>query len=300
MLNVFDIQRFALHDGPGIRTTIFVKGCPLNCLWCHNPESKKFEPQLSCLFKNCVSCGNCVAACPNGVHTITESGEHLIDFAKCECCGKCVEACYNKVLKIFGTPMSTEEIMKTVMKDVSFYKTSNGGLTISGGEPMSQFAGTKELLAAAREKGLHTCLDTSGYAPTERYEEIMPYVNVFLLDYKLTDLEKHKKYTGVPNDIIKKNLDYIATHGGTIFLRCPVIPGINDDDEHFEAIAALSQKYDAIEQVNVMAYHDMAKGKVKHIGETYALEDLKTVDKEGKKEMYDRLERLGCLRLKES
>jgi pyruvate formate lyase activating enzyme len=300
MLNVFDIQRFALHDGPGIRTTIFVKGCPLNCLWCHNPESKKFEPQLSCIFKNCVSCGNCVSACPNDVHTITNEGVHEIAFDKCQHCGSCVEACYNKALKIFGTKMDTDELMKIIVRDRSFYEKSNGGLTVSGGEPMSQFDGTLELFKAAKNEGLHTCLDTSGFARKELYEQIMPYVDVFLFDYKLTDCEKHQKYTGVPNDLIKSNMDMLCKNCAVIFLRCPIIPGINDDDEHLDAIAALSRKYDAIAQVNVMAYHDMAKGKIKHIGGTYALEDLKTVDKTEKQALYDRLEKMGCLRLQES
>lgn len=300
MLTVFDIQRFALHDGPGIRTTIFVKGCPLDCLWCHNPESKSFHPQLSCLFKNCTGCGNCAAVCPNGVHKILADGTHEIAFDKCVQCGACVKACYNHVLKIFGTKMTSQELMETVLRDVSFYEKSGGGLTISGGEPMSQFEGTLEMMRLAKENGLHTCLDTSGFAPTERYEQIMPYVDRFLLDYKLTDAEKHKQYTGVPNDLIKKNLDFLCTHGAKISLRCPIIPGINDDDEHFAAIAALSQKYEAITEVNVMAYHDMAKGKVKHIGQSYALEDIKTVDKAGKEAMYGRLEKMGCLRLKES
>lgn len=300
MLTVFDIQRFALHDGPGIRTTIFVKGCPLDCLWCHNPESKSFHPQLSCLFKNCTGCGNCAVVCPNGVHRILEDGTHEIAFDKCVQCGACVKACYNHVLKIFGTKMTSQELMQTVLRDVSFYEKSGGGLTISGGEPMSQFEGTLEMMRLAKEKGLHTCLDTSGFAPTERYEQIMPYVDRFLLDYKLTDEEKHKQYTGVPNELIKKNLDFLCTQGVKLSLRCPIIPGINDDDEHFAAIAALSQKYEAITEVNVMAYHDMAKGKVKHIGQSYALEDIKTVDKAGKEAMYERLEKMGCLRLKES
>lgn len=300
MLQIFDIQRFALHDGPGIRTTIFVKGCPLNCLWCHNPESKRFQPQLSCLFKNCTSCGTCVSVCPNGVHSIDATGAHEIDFDRCQCCGACVEACYNKVLKIYGVKMSTEEMIKIVLRDVPYYERSGGGLTISGGEPMSQFDGTLELLKRAKEKGLHTCLDTSGFASTERYEQIMPYVDLFLLDYKLTDMEKHKTYTGVPNDLIKENLDMLCRNGALIYLRCPIIPGINDDDEHFAAIAMLSQKYESILQVNVMAYHDMAKGKVKHIGQTYALPELKTVDKAGKRQIYNRLEQMGCLRLAES
>lgn len=195
--------------------------------------------------------------------------------------------------------MDTKDLMKTILRDSSFYEKSHGGLTISGGEPMSQFDGTLELLALAKKNNLHTCLDTSGFAPTEKYEQIMSYVDIFLFDYKLTDPDKHREFTGVPNELILQNLDFLCSHGATVFLRCPIIPGINDDDEHFAAIAALSQKYDSIAQVNIMAYHDMAKGKIKHIGGTYALEDLKTVDKDGKQAILDRLEELGCHKLVE-
>lgn len=299
-LQVFDIQRFALHDGPGIRTTIFVKGCPLDCLWCHNPESKRFRPQLSCLYKNCTSCGRCVKACPNGVHRIDAEGHHHIAYEKCIQCGRCVDECYNKALKIYGHPRDTQELLELIQRDADFYRRSGGGLTISGGEPMSQFEGTKELLQKAKDAGLHTCLDTCGFAPTEKYQEIKQYVDLFLLDYKLTDREKHKKYTGVDNTLIKKNLKFLCENGASLFLRCPVIPGINDDDEHFAAIAALSRQYSAIKQVNIMAYHDMAKSKAVQIGTEYALSDLKTVEKEQKEELYHRLEAHGCLRLQES
>lgn len=299
-LQVFDIQRFALHDGPGIRTTIFVKGCPLDCQWCHNPESKRFRSQLSCLYKNCTGCGRCEAVCPRGVHKIDEQGKHHIDYDKCIQCGACVEACYNQVLKLYGTIWDTNRLVELVLKDKDFYERSGGGLTVSGGEPMSQFEGLLELLKKAKEEGLHTCLDSSGFAPTEKYEAVMPYVDVFLYDYKLTDAAKHRKYTGVDNGLIKKNLDFLCTHEQTVFLRCPVIPGINDDDEHFAAIAELSRKYQGIAQVNVMAYHDMAKSKATQIGVDYVLKELKTVEKEEKQEMYRRLEQLGCLKLQES
>lgn len=298
-LQVFDLQRFALHDGPGIRTTVFVKGCPLDCLWCHNPESKRFQPQLGCLYKNCILCGRCEEVCPQKVHKIDKDGHH-IDYDKCIQCGKCIEACYGKALKIYGKTYSTAELLEIVLKDRDFYERSGGGLTISGGEPMSQFQGTKELMKVAKEKGLHTCLDTSGYAQTEKYREIMEYVDLFLYDYKITLTEKHKKYTGVENDIIKTNLKFICENGGKVFLRCPIIPGINDEDEHYHAISELSRRFKNILQVNVMAYHDMAKSKAVQIGTDYPLHDLKTVEKEQKAAIYKKLEAMGCLRLYES
>lgn len=300
ILQVFDIQRFALHDGPGIRTTIFVKGCPLDCLWCHNPESKRFQPQLSCLYKNCTGCGRCVAACSRKVHHINEQGKHQIDYDRCVQCGACVDACYNKALKIYGQPRDTGELIELVMRDQDFYKRSRGGLTVSGGEPMSQFEAVLDLLKKAKQEGLHTCLDTSGFAKTERYEKIMEYVDLFLYDYKLTDPVKHRQYTGVDNEMIKKNIDFLCSRGKKLFLRCPIIPGINNEDEHYAEIARLSRIYDTIEQVNVMAYHDMAKSKAVQIGADYPLSELKTIEKEEKAFIYQRLSELGCLKLYES
>lgn len=297
-LTVFDLQRFALHDGPGIRTTIFLKGCPLDCIWCHNPESKKAKPQLGFLEKKCVYCGKCQQVCPKGVHNIQEN-RHEISFSECALCGKCVDACLNKALKIFGRKMTSDELLKTVVKDRDFYQRSGGGLTVSGGEPMMQFEGLRGLLKKAKEMGIHVCLDTSGQAPQERYREIAEYVDLFLFDYKLTDPLEHKKYTGVDNRQILSNLDYLCTHGSNVFLRCPIIPGINNKESHYRAIAELSQKYDAIRQVNLMTYHDMAKGKAAQIGETYPLAELKTIEAAEKKQVYEQVEAYGCCRLKE-
>lgn len=295
-LQIFDLQRFALHDGPGIRTTIFVKGCPLDCLWCHNPESKKYQTQLSCLYKNCVLCGRCVEVCPESVHWIDREGHH-IDYSRCVRCGKCVDACYQKALRLYGRRYGIEELLQIVLKDRDFYERSGGGITLSGGEPMSQFQSVKEMLRRAKGEGLHTCLDTCGYAKTEQYAGIMEYVDLFLYDYKITCSKKHIEYTGVDNALIKHNLKFICENGGKVFLRCPIIPGINDEEEHFQAITELSVRFANILQVNIMAYHDMAKSKAAQIGADYPLARLETVEKEQKEKIYERLEMLGCLRL---
>lgn len=299
-LMVFDIQRFALHDGPGIRTTVFLKGCPLDCIWCHNPESKKMRPQIGFLEKKCVRCGKCVITCPNKVHKILENQKHVIDYQKCNACGICVEACLEKALKLYGKRMTTDEIIEIVMKDNDFYTKSGGGLTVSGGEPMMQYPALSEFLRKAKEKKLHICLDTCGQARTENYAEIARYVDIFLFDYKITDKNEHKKYTGVDNKKILENLDYLCRHGESVFLRCPIIPGINDNKEHYKAIAKLSEKYDAIKQVNLMTYHDMAKGKAVQIGEDYALADIKTIETEEKYKIYEQVEKCGCKKLYES
>ena len=292
-LTVFDIQRFALHDGPGIRTTVFLKGCPLDCLWCHNPESKKSRPQLGLLRKNCVGCGKCASVCEKGVHSFTADGSHEVDFELCDACGECVKACPNSALKIYGKPMTVKDILKTVVRDRDFYDRSGGGLTVSGGEPMAQFEGLKVLLEAAKESGIHVCLDTSGQAATEKYAAIAPYVDLFLFDYKLTDPDTHRIYTGADNSLILKNLDYLCRSGSKVFLRCPIIPGVNNDDLHYRGIAELSRKYDGIVQVNLMTYHDMAKGKAEQIGERYALPEIKTIANDEKKLIYDKVAALG-------
>ena len=297
---IFDLQRFALHDGPGIRTTVFFKGCPLDCLWCHNPESKKRTPQLGYLEKNCTGCGRCQVVCPRKVHQISEGGVHKIRLERCIQCGKCVKACPNHALKIYGRKVTVDFIIETAAKDMDFYQRSGGGLTVSGGEPMVQFEGLLELVKKAKEKNMHVCLDTCGYADTEKYKKIAPYVDVFLFDYKITGADEHKKYTGVENGLILKNLDILCKGNHTVILRCPIIPGINDREEHYKKIAELSRKYPQITEVNLMTYHDMAKGKAAQIGKTYALTNLKTIEKEEKQKIYQIVGHYGCQKLKDS
>lgn len=298
-LTVFDIQRFALHDGPGIRTTVFLKGCPLDCLWCHNPESKKSKPQLGFLEKNCSCCGKCVNTCEHDVHIISANDRHHLQYQNCIQCGICINTCPNHALKIFGQQMTSEEIIKIVEKDRDFYERSGGGITVSGGEPMMQFEALRQLLQQAKEIGLHVCLDTSGQADTKKYEEIAKYVDIFLFDYKLTDPEEHKRYTGVANTLILHNLERLCQKGSQIYLRCPIIPGINDNESHYRAIGKLSRQYNNIQQINLMTYHDMAKGKAQQIGECYALSEIKTITSEGKKAIYEKVKSYGCLRLQQ-
>lgn len=299
-LTVFDLQRFALHDGPGIRTTVFLKGCPLDCVWCHNPESKSTKPQIGFLAKNCTGCGRCAAVCEENVHRLEGTGIHQVVYENCKACGRCVKVCPRHALKIYGEKMTPEEILQTVRKDRDFYERSGGGLTVSGGEPMLQFEALKELLGRAKEEGIHVCLDTCGQAPESHYREIAGVVDVFLFDYKLTDPEAHRRWTGVDNRLILNNLKMLCETGNDVFLRCPIIPGVNDKEEHYRAIAELSRKYPGIRKVNLMMYHDMAKGKAEQVGMTYQLAEIRTIEEKQKKEIYQKVAGFGCRNLEES
>jgi len=260
MGTVLSIERCSLHDGPGLRTTVFLKGCPLSCLWCHNPESQAFKPELYFLEEKCVSCGLCESICENR--------------KDCSACGKCVSACPKSALEIKGVFMTAQDVMDVVLKDVKYYEHSGGGLTISGGEPLAQFEFTYELLRLANEKNIHTCIETSGHASTEKMLALLPYVDLFLFDFKESDDDKHKKFVGVSRDLINKNLQAIDKAGAKIVLRCPIIPTCNVRDEHFAAIAATANNLENILEINIMPYHPMGASKSARIGQIYQLGDL--------------------------
>lgn len=270
---IFNIQRFSVNDGPGIRTTVFMKGCMLNCLWCHNPESKSGKPQISLMPQKCIGCGECLKACPRHLHSLSETGAHLIDRKACEQCGQCVEACAG-ALEMMGKEMTVEEILKVVLRDQPFYERSGGGMTVSGGDPMYHPAFTLALLKAAKEKGLHTCIETSGFAKWQDLEALLPYVDLFLWDVKETDSALHQQFTGVPNERILENLRKLNAAGAQIVLRCPLIPGYNVREAHLKNIAALSEELEHVIRVDVEPYHPLGKSKSEAIGESYALSEL--------------------------
>lgn len=272
---VFDIKKFAIHDGPGIRTTVFLKGCPLKCVWCHNPESQGGMPEISFLDGKCIRCGYCVEICPGKCHSITEEG-HFFERGVCQKCGKCAEECYSEALEVIGKNMSVREVMDEVMKDAPFYETSKGGLTVSGGEPMMQFDFTMALLREAKKNKLHTCLDTSGFAPFDKYEKILDLVDIFLYDLKETDSAKHEEFTGAPLEPILKNLKLLDQNGAKLILRCPVIPGFNDREEHLRQIGETAEALDNILEINVHPYHPLGKSKSSRIGKEYPLTELES------------------------
>ena len=270
---VFNIQKFSVNDGPGIRTTVFMKGCPLRCIWCHNPESKHGYPEIMYNKSKCAQCGKCIEICSKKAH-FENNGLHIYDRTACDGCGKCAEACAFGAIELAGRTMTSDEVIAEVMRDKVFYDTSGGGMTLSGGEPMMQFDFTYELLSLAKEKGLHTCMETCGYAKTEELKKVASLVDIFLFDYKVTDPALHKKYTGANNELILKNLFMLDSIGAKTVLRCPIIPGINDANEHFLGIAETANKLNHVIEINVEPYHPLGKGKSELLGRDYPLSEI--------------------------
>ncbi|MCF8240361.1 MAG: glycyl-radical enzyme activating protein [Melioribacteraceae bacterium] len=289
---VFDIQRFSLHDGPGIRTTVFLKGCPLDCKWCHNPEAKSYIPQLSFDAEKCKNCFECVNACPNNVHQIVESN-HVVMFDECKLAGECIAVCPTSALEIIGINNTADEIIEIVLKDLDYYKNSNGGVTISGGEPMAQFNLTKELLVRLKELKIHTAIETCGYSPTKKYAEILHLVDLFLFDFKETDEERHKLYTGVDNKLIRENLEFLLDNNAEVILRCPLIPGVNDNENHFKGIAELNKKHPNLKRIEIMAYHNAGFAKSKKIGLAPFDSEIPTADENQKQKWLNSFKALG-------
>ncbi|MGI5900583.1 MAG: glycyl-radical enzyme activating protein [Christensenellales bacterium] len=287
--NVFNIQRFSLHDGPGIRTTVFLKGCPLGCLWCHNPESQSEEPELAYYAEKCRFCGLCSPVCPQSCHQITEQAHHF-DRQSCINCGECAQVCPYGALEMVGKRMSVEEVIEEAMRDKAFYASSGGGITLSGGEPLHQFAFVQELLREAKRLKLHTCVETSGFAPFSHLKALAEFTDLFLYDWKESNSEKHHEFTGVPNEIIRENLLKLDDENASIILRCPIIPGYNDNEAHFTGIARLANELRCIRAVEIMPYHALGGCKHESLGRESPMPRMPSVSKD------KAMEYLGLLR----
>lgn len=277
--NCINISRFCTDDGPGIRTTVFLKGCPLRCAWCHNPESQNTDPEIWWEQKACTHCGLCITVCPNGVHSMQE-GRHAFDPRACSHCGRCEKICPKGALELVGKPVSTQAVFEEVQKDTVFYRTSGGGMTISGGEPLMQPKFTAELLKLCKRDGIHTAIETSGFASKDALAQVLPYCDLVLFDIKETDEEKHKACTGVSLKPVLENLRHIENAGIPLLLRAPIIPGWNDREEHLLALRKLRESLQHCEGLQIMPYHSIGAYKYEKLQKAYRCKDVLEPDTE--------------------
>lgn len=271
---ILNLQRFCLNDGPGIRTTVFFKSCPLHCAWCHNPESQAARKELFYSARSCTGCRKCAAVCPQNCHSFEDS-LHLFDRKTCTACGQCAAQCPAKALEMIGTERSAQEILSEALQDRTYYELSGGGITLSGGEPMMQFQAAYELLKQAKEAGLHTAIETCGAAPAEHFRQIAEVTDLFLYDYKENDPALHRERTGVSNNLILENLRLLNQLGANIILRCPIIPTLNDKQAHFAAILETANSLPHIKEIHIAPYHTLGKEKCERLGLSEPLPAIK-------------------------
>lgn len=255
---ISDIKRFAVHDGDGIRTTVFLKGCPLKCVWCHNPESISYKPQLACYPHKCIACGECVAACPSGAHKISEDG-HMFNRTLCAACGKCADICLGSALAFYGKEMTVQELLPLLLEDQDFYETSGGGVTLSGGECLMQADFCEELLKALKENGINTAVDTCGFVSRNALDKVIPYTDIFLYDLKAFDEDVHVRCTGYANQNILENIHYLDSIGKDFEIRIPYVPELNAGQ--MEKLADFIATLKHVTAVRVLPYHSYAGSK---------------------------------------
>ena len=279
---VFNIQKFSVNDGPGIRTVVFLKGCPLRCRWCANPESQLVKAEIMHDEKKCIGCHHCLDVCPHQAVSVKE-GRITVDSAKCDGCGLCVHECPGRALKTEGELKTVQEVMDVVMQDLPFYEESGGGITLSGGEMLAQPEFAKSLLKAAKENGLHTCCETTGFAKQEIFASVIENIDTILFDVKHWNSDKHKKGTGVPNELILSNLKYAFSQGKDVLPRIPVIPGFNDSPEDAKNLARVIREAGGAE-CQLLPFHQFGESKYEQLGREYAYKDVTAYHREDLKE----------------
>ncbi len=286
---IINIQKCCIHDGPGIRTTIFFKGCPLTCWWCHNPESQSYNKEILYNEEKCTKCGACEKRCSSKCIKIKEA-KMIHDFTKCILCENCIDSCIYNAREMVGTEYTVNELMKEIEKDRVFYEESGGGVTLSGGEVMMQINFVEELVKRCHGKGISVAMDTCGYAPFENYERILPYVDVFLYDIKIINSQKHETYTGKPSEIILDNLKRLSEKNARINLRIPLIEGVNTQEENIKEIIAFIKNLNIL-KINLLPYHDIGKDKYKRLNRHYKGNGMRKPSDEKIKEIKEMFEK---------
>jgi pyruvate formate lyase activating enzyme len=270
---ITDIQHFSIHDGPGIRTTVFFKGCNQRCFWCHNPETLASGPQLQLFLDRCIGCGVCFERCPQGAHLL-EDGERRFDRDACVACGTCVETCYAQALVLVGEQRTVDDVVDVVLRDRAFYETSGGGVTLSGGEPLLQVDFAHAILARCRAEGIHTAIETAANVPWERIERVLPVTDLVMMDIKVMDDARHRAVTGAPNGRILAHARRLGEGDKPLIVRTPVIPGVNDDEESVAAIAEFVAQLPNLAYYELLRFHAMAKNKYDSLEMDYCAADL--------------------------
>ncbi len=279
-MNVFEIERYATEDGPGIRTVLFLKGCNLRCIWCQNPESQQPQPQIMYSQKKCAACETCVHVCPTAAVSRRDPFGYVTDHDKCILCGECVDRCFYGARQIIGEKYTVEDLLKEIMKDKTYYDESGGGVTVSGGEPLLQFKELNDLLFRLKDRGVHTALETAGFVDWRIIENISRMVDLFYFDFKHIDSQLHEKYTGVPNELILENLKKLSYLHKNLVIRIPVIPGINEKEEILGRMFNHLVNETGVRQVELLPYHRLGMGKYHGLGWEYEMGDIDNLSRE--------------------
>jgi pyruvate formate lyase activating enzyme len=271
---ITNVQRFSIHDGPGIRTTVFLKGCPLSCFWCHNPEALRGQVELQRFPERCISCNACLERCPEGAQQM-EDGRRVFQRELCRACGRCVETCYAEALTLAGRWWSAGELVGTLLRDRDFYAQSGGGVTLSGGEPTLQHEFSREVLRLCRQEELHTAIETAAFCRWEQLAALLPWLKLVILDIKVMDAAAHRAATGVPNDLILANARRLAAGPLPLLVRTPVVPGINDTPAAIGAVAAFIRDFPNLLYYELMPFHHLAEGKYRSLGLDHRARELR-------------------------
>ncbi|OAA92293.1 glycyl-radical enzyme activating protein [Clostridium coskatii] len=290
---IFDIQRFSVHDGPGIRTIVFFKGCPLSCRWCSNPESQCMEPQVMFIPSKCIGCKKCYEVCSNGA--IDFNLPSRVDQNKCVKCGKCVENCYAGALNLAGNTRTVKELLLELKKDNIYYRRSGGGITLSGGEVTAQPEFAEELLKGCKQNGWHTAIETAAFTSQSVLERMLPWLDLVMLDIKHMDANKHLEYTGKPNELILQNAKLIAQFGVQLIIRVPIIPGVNSDENNIRATANFATSLKSVKELHLLPYHRLGENKYEYLGHDYIMKGLQPPTKEEINKLKELVEECGLI-----